>query len=48
MYGAKSFQVVANGVTGKLAGKAPLSWTKIFFAAVAALVVIAIVVKVMR
>ena len=28
-YGAKSFQVVVNGYTGKMAGEHPLSWVKI-------------------
>jgi hypothetical protein len=30
-YGAKSFQVVVNGYTGKIAGERPYSWVKIFF-----------------
>ncbi len=38
-YGAKSFQVVINGFTGTIAGKYPLSWVKIFFAVLAALIV---------
>jgi len=43
-YGAKSFQVVVNGSTGQIAGEHPLSWVKIFFAILAVLVVIGIVV----
>lgn len=31
-YGAKSFQVVINGYTGKIAGEHPWSWIKITFA----------------
>lgn len=42
-YGAKSFQVVVNGYTGKIAGERPYSWVKIFFAALAALIVLLIV-----
>lgn len=30
-YGPKTFRVLVNGVTGKLEGKYPLSWWKIFF-----------------
>ncbi|HMB56515.1 MAG TPA: hypothetical protein VKM35_04835 [Arenimonas sp.] len=41
-YGARSFQVVANGYTGTLAGEHPRSWVKIFFAALAALIVLSI------
>lgn len=33
-YGAKSFQVVVNGFTGKMAGEHPLSWIKITFAVI--------------
>ncbi|MFT3806293.1 hypothetical protein [Arenimonas sp.] len=39
-YGSKSFQVVANGYTGALAGERPWSWVKIFFAALGALIAI--------
>jgi len=42
-YGAKAFQVVANGFTGKIAGERPYSWVKIFFAAMAALVALGVV-----
>ncbi len=36
-YGARSYQVVINGFTGKIAGKHPWSWIKIFFAVVLAI-----------
>lgn len=39
-YGAKSFQVVVNGYTGKMAGEHPLSWVKIALAIIAVLLVI--------
>jgi hypothetical protein len=39
-YGAKSFQVVVNGYTGKMAGEHPLSWVKITLAVIAVLLVI--------
>jgi hypothetical protein len=42
-YGPKSFQVVVNGYTGKMAGEFPLSWVKIMLAVIAVLVVIAII-----
>jgi ribosomal protein S27E len=41
-YGRKSFQVVVNGYTGKMAGEHPLSWVKITFAILAVLIVIII------
>lgn len=41
-YGRKSFQVVVNGYTGKMAGEHPLSWIKITFAVLAALIAILI------
>ncbi len=44
-YGAKSFQVVVNGYTGKMAGEHPLSWLKISLAVLAALIVIFIIVS---
>ena len=43
-YGAKSFQVVVNGYTGKMAGEHPLSWVKITLAVLAVLIVILIIV----
>lgn len=42
-YGAKSYQVIVNGYTGKMAGEHPLSWVKIALAVLAALVVILII-----
>lgn len=36
-YGSRRFQIVANGYTGKIAGKHPYSWVKIFFAVLAAI-----------
>lgn len=44
-YGAKSFQVVVNGYTGKIAGERPYSWVKIFFAALAVLILLLIVIS---
>jgi hypothetical protein len=41
-YGSKTFQVLANGFTGRIAGKYPLSWVKIFLAVLAALIVLMI------
>ena len=38
-YGPKSFQVVVNGFTGKMAGEHPLSWIKITLAVLAFLIV---------
>ncbi|MFT3989795.1 MAG: zinc ribbon domain-containing protein [Luteolibacter sp.] len=43
-YGPKSFQVVINGYTGKIAGQHPLSWIKITFAVLAVLAIIALIV----
>ena len=42
-YGAKSFQVIINGYTGKISGEYPKSWVKIALAAIAALVVVIVV-----
>lgn len=42
-YGRKSFQVVVNGYTGKMAGEHPLSWVKITFAILGVLVVILLI-----
>lgn len=47
-YGAKSFQVVVNGYTGKMAGEHPLSWVKITLAILAVLLVIFIIVALNR
>jgi hypothetical protein len=38
-YGSKSFQVVVNGYTGKMAGEHPLSWVKITLAVLAVIIV---------
>ena len=43
-YGPKSFQVVVNGYTGKMAGEFPLSWVKITCAVLGVLLVIFIIV----
>ena len=43
-YGPKSFQVVVNGYTGKMAGEFPLSWVKIIFAVLGVLLVILLIV----
>ncbi len=42
-YRATSYQVVANGVTGKIAGERPWSWIKIALLVIAILIVVAIV-----
>lgn len=42
-YGSKTFQVVVNGFTGDIAGKHPLSWVKIFFAVMAVLIVLLVI-----
>lgn len=39
-YGRKSYQIIVNGYTGKIAGEHPLSWIKITLAVLAALIVI--------
>jgi ribosomal protein S27E len=44
-YGRKSFQVVVNGYTGKMAGEHPLSWVKITFAILGVLLVILIIIS---
>ena len=41
-YGAKSFQIVANGYTGQIAGEQPYSWVKILFAVLCAIILIGI------
>jgi hypothetical protein len=40
-YGAKSYQVVMNGVTGKLEGEHPKSWVKITLAVIVVIIVLA-------
>ncbi|PJK12832.1 zinc ribbon domain-containing protein [Lysobacteraceae bacterium NML07-0707] len=47
-YGSKTFQIVANGYTGQIAGERPYSWVKIFLASLAALIVIGIVLYFMQ
>jgi endogenous inhibitor of DNA gyrase (YacG/DUF329 family) len=47
-YGSRSFQVLANGYTGALAGERPYSWVKIFFTVVAALAVAGVVIYAAR
>jgi hypothetical protein len=39
-YGARAYQVVVNGYTGKLAGDHPLSWVKITFAVLVGLLLL--------
>ena len=46
VYRGKPFQVVVNGYTGKIAGEHPLSWVKIFFAAVAVIIVAIVVISI--
>ena len=41
-YGAKSYQVAVNGVTGKIDGEYPISWVKVLLVTLAALIAIAI------
>jgi len=41
-YGAKTYQVVANGYTGKIAGKYPISWIKVSIVVAAVLLLILI------
>ncbi|KFN42812.1 hypothetical protein N789_11825 [Arenimonas oryziterrae DSM 21050 = YC6267] len=41
-YGSRSYQVLANGYTGAIAGERPWSWVKIFFAGLTALIVLMI------
>jgi hypothetical protein len=47
-YGARTFQVVANGYTGAIAGEQPYSWVKIALAVIAALVVLALLAPYLR
>jgi len=42
-YGSKSFQVLANGYTGALAGERPYSWIRMFFAVLGAILLALIV-----
>lgn len=41
-YGTKNYQVVVNGVTGKIAGEYPISWVKVAIAILIGLIVLAI------
>ncbi|WP_347485124.1 zinc ribbon domain-containing protein [Vandammella animalimorsus] len=43
-YGAKTYQIVANGYTGTLAGEQPYSWVKIALAVLLGLMVLALLV----
>ena len=45
-YGAKAFQVIVNGYTGKIAGKYPLSVWKVVLAILAAIVLVLVVIAV--
>jgi hypothetical protein len=40
VYGTTSYQVVVNGVTGKMAGSRPWSWIKIALAVLAVIIVL--------
>ena len=40
-YGARSFQILANGYTGAIAGEQPYSWIKITLAVIAGLIFLA-------
>jgi hypothetical protein len=42
VYGATSYQVVVNGVTGSIAGSRPWSWIKISLLILLALIVFAV------
>ena len=42
-YGSRTFQVLVNGQTGRIAGKQPYSWVKIALAILAALIVLMII-----
>ncbi|MBA3479143.1 MAG: zinc ribbon domain-containing protein, partial [Lautropia sp.] len=41
-YGRRTFQIVANGYTGAIAGEQPYSWVKITLAVILGLIVLAI------
>jgi hypothetical protein len=43
-YGAKSYQVVVNGVTGRVGGRYPKSWIKILIAVSLVIIVIGVIV----
>ena len=40
-YGARNFQVLVNGYTGRVAGERPYSWMKIAFAVLAVVLLLA-------
>lgn len=44
-FGSRSFQVLANGHTGAIAGEHPLSWFKIVFAALAVIAVLLVMLR---
>ena len=44
-YGRKTYQVVANGYTGQIAGEQPYSWIKITLAIIFALLVVLVLVS---
>ena len=45
-YGAKAFQVVVNGYTGKIAGKYPVSWWKVLLVVLLVAIVVAMAIAV--
>ena len=47
-YGRKSYQVVANGYTGQIAGEQPYSWVKITLAVLLALFVAVLLLSAMQ
>jgi hypothetical protein len=47
-YGTKTFQIVANGYTGAIAGERPYSWVKISLAVLAALLFLGLLLAVMQ
>ncbi|MDH1333212.1 TFIIB-type zinc ribbon-containing protein [Comamonas thiooxydans] len=42
-YGSKTYQIVANGYTGQIAGERPYSWVKILFAVLAAILLVMLI-----
>ncbi|MBV8248883.1 MAG: zinc ribbon domain-containing protein, partial [Comamonas sp.] len=42
-YGSKTYQIVANGYTGQIAGERPYSWVKIAFAVLAVILLIVLI-----
>jgi Zn finger protein HypA/HybF involved in hydrogenase expression len=43
-YGPKSYQVVVNGVTGKIGGEYPISWVKVALVTILALIAVAVLI----